>query len=227
MENANYFTYVCEKSNFICDINNSIIDFNRTDGTTCDQLQESSDYKYDIYKNGKISNDVNINIFRFKFTQTFINELYNFSKIHQYDERKNFKEAWNNWIKENEEIVSNETRILTELGYSGDILDKMFKSARYYFRKKSSEQKEPKKRREYVGTNRELLDKIDEHIYFNLENNSDYKPSDGFDNFCKENINILKNEVIRLMNSGLKEQSEIKNKIKKTYKNRYFIIINK
>jgi hypothetical protein len=227
MENVTYFRDFSEKPNSICDINNSIIDSNRTDCTTCDKLQESPDYKYDIYKNGKISNDVNINIFRFKFTQTFINELYNFSKIHQYDERKHFKEAWTNWIKENEEIVSNETRILTELGYSGDILDKMFKSARYYFRKKSSEQKEPKKRREYVGTNRELLDKIDEHIYFNLENNSDYKPSDGFDNFCKENINILKNEVIRLMNSGLKEQSEIKNKIKKTYKNRYFIIINK
>ncbi len=34
-----------------------------------------------------------INIFRFKFTQEFMSELYKFSKIHQYDHRKDFKEV--------------------------------------------------------------------------------------------------------------------------------------
>ena len=46
-----------------------------------------------------------INIFRYKFDEDFTSELYKFSKIHQYDHRKDFKEAWNIWIEENEELV--------------------------------------------------------------------------------------------------------------------------
>ena len=40
-------------------------------------------------------------------------------------------------------------------------LDKMFKSARYYFRKKGTEKKEPKRRCSYIGTAKELLDAMD------------------------------------------------------------------
>jgi hypothetical protein len=40
-------------------------------------------------------------IYRFKFTEEFMEYLHNFSKIHQYDERKDFKEAWNIWIETN------------------------------------------------------------------------------------------------------------------------------
>ena len=37
-------------------------------------------------------------IYRYKFTEHFMEELYEFSKIHQYDARKDFKEAWKIWI---------------------------------------------------------------------------------------------------------------------------------
>ena len=97
----------------------------------------------------------------------------------------------------------------------------MFKSARYYFRKKSTEKKEPQKRRTYVGIQSELLNAMDTHIITNKKN-SDYKPSNGFDDFCKEYIELLKMEVTNLCKSGIKDSEEIKNKIKKTYKNRYF-----
>ena len=169
--------------------------------------------------------DSNINIYRYKFIDEFTNELYKFSKIHQYDHRKDFKEAWNIWVDENEDLVNNETRRLINLGYEGDILDKMFKSARYYFRKKSTEKKEPQKRRIYIGVQKDLLDAMDNHIESN-KNNKNYKPSDGFIDFCKENIELLKEEVNRLCKSGIIDSDEIKNKIKKTYKNRYFMIKN-
>lgn len=87
------------------------------------------------------NNEINVNIFRFKFKDEFTGELYKFAKIHQYDHRKDFKEAWKIWLEENTEIVEEEVRRLTNLRYDGDILDKMFKSARYYFRKKSTEKK--------------------------------------------------------------------------------------
>jgi len=171
-------------------------------------------------------NEINACIYRYKFTEEFTRIMYTFSKIHQYDDRKNFKEAWDIWIEENKEFICQEIQQLTENGYKGDILDKMFKSARYYFRKKSTEKKEPKKRREYFGMSHDLLEKMDEHIHRNLMKEN-YKPSEGFDAFCKESIELLREEVGRLCDIGLKDPQEIKQKIKKTYKNRYFLIIHK
>jgi hypothetical protein len=174
----------------------------------------------------KIDNNKNINIYRYKFTEVFTCEMYKFSKIHQYDHRKDFKEAWNIWTEENNELIDEEVRRLSNLGYDGDILDKMFKSARYYFRKKGTEKKEPQKRRVYIGVQKALLESMDKHIMNNL-NDINYKPSEGFTLFCKENIETLKEEVNRLCKCGLTDHIEIKDKIKKTYKNRYFMLISK
>ena len=186
------------------------------------------DMNEDIIENVSqcVNNEININIYRYKFIEEFTGELYKFSKIHQYDHRKDFKEAWNIWVEDNQGLVDEEVRRLSNLGYDGDILDKMFKSARYYFRKKSTEKKEPQKRRVYIGVEKELLEAIDKHIIQNV-NNTDYKPSDGFSVFCKENIEILQEEVNRLYKCGLTNHIEIKDKIKKTYKNRYFMLVTK
>lgn len=164
-------------------------------------------------------------IYRFKFTQNFMDEMYKFSKVHQYDDRKSFKEAWENWTEEEEELIESEISRLNNLGYEGDILDKMFKSARYYFRKKGTSKPEPKERRKYLGVHKDLLDAMDSHI-LNGRNNPDYKPSDGFVDFCKTNTEELKEEIAKLVENGM-DSSEIINKIKKTYKNRYFISITK
>lgn len=162
-------------------------------------------------------------IYRFKFTEDFMEELYNFSKIHQYDERKDFKEAWELWIEENEDIINEETNRLNNIGYDGDVMDKMFKSARYYFRKKSTEKKEPRQRRPYISVTRELLDAMDHHIEDNIFN-SDYQPKTGFISFCKANEQILKESISKIFDQGVKDSQLIEDKIKKTYKNRYFIL---
>ena len=170
--------------------------------------------------------NIRSNIYRYKFEETIINEIHNFSKIHEFDQRNDFKDAWNNWLIENNTIVTHETQRLIDLGYQGDIIDKMFKSARYYFRKKTTEKKEPTKRRSYIGIQKELLDSMDSHILKNIKND-DYRPANGFDEFCKENLDLLKNEVNKLVSYNITDINEIKNKIKKTYKNRYFMIITK
>ena len=173
-----------------------------------------------------VNNDINKNIYRYKFTDDFTSELFKFSKIHQYDHRKDFKEAWEIWMEDNDDIVNNEVRRLTNLSYDGDIIDKMFKSARYYFRKKSTEKKAPSERRDYVGTQKDMLDAMDLHIKSKINDNN-YKPSDGFDEFCKSNLDLLKEEISNLCKNGFTDSNEIKQKIKKTYKNRYFLIISK
>jgi len=166
------------------------------------------------------------NIYRYKFTVDFMEMLYKFSKVHQYDDRHIFKEEWSKWVEENEDAVENEVRRLVNLRYEGDIIDKMFKSARYYFRKKSCCKKEQKQRRVYVSCKKDILDAMDLHIEEGIRTR-EYKPSHGFDDFCDKNKDILKNEIKHLIEYQITDPKEIISKVKKTYKNRYFIISSK
>jgi len=229
MELNDTHSFITTASNFdtlLCNnISNNPNDVRKSDSLS-DTLHNTSGI-FDVKKNDEKNNDnININIYRYKFTNDFTNELYKFSKVHQYDHRKDFKEAWENWIKNYSDLLDHEIRRLNNLGYHGDVIDKMFKSARYYFRKKNTEKKAPAKRRVYVGSQKDLLEAMDNHIKSNILL-SDFKPSDGFDEFCKKNIDILKEQVNILYHTGLIDPIEIKSKIKKTYKNRYFLIINK
>jgi hypothetical protein len=161
-----------------------------------------------------------VNIYRYKFAEEVAEQLDRFSKVHQYDDRITFKEAWTEWTNDNEDLVNSEVRRLSNLGCEGDIVDKMFKSARYYHRKKSTVKKAPAERRNYVGVQKELLDAMDEYI---LQNDS--KPAVGFVDFCRTHMELLKAEIDILRTNGITERQEIQNKIKKTYKNRYFMQI--
>ena len=172
------------------------------------------------------SSDYNSRVYRFKFSDDFVKVMYAFSKIHQYDDRVSFKEEWTKWIEENEEIVMQEIERLSRIGYDGDIKDKMFKSARYYFRKKTTEKKEPVKRRVYINVSKELLDKMDIHINTNIAD-TNYTPKGGFDSFCQEYTQLLKDAISKICREGVTDHSVIHTKIKKTYKNRYFMLTAK
>jgi hypothetical protein len=185
------------------------------------ESEDRPEYLEEDNFNGK--EELQIQIYRYKFTDEFMNELHNFSKIHEFDCRKDFKEAWNIWIELNEIIINEEIKRLKNLGYEGEVKDKMFKSARYYFRKKNNVKKDPMIRKSYISINKIILDAIDEHIKINICK-SEYKPSDGFLDFCKDKKDLIQEEVSRLCKIGITDTLEIKNKFKKTYKNRYFII---
>jgi len=210
-------------------INNVDIIVDDDNGRNIDRIDSFPDSKRDnnsIDENRYDNNDINIHIYRFKFIEELNNELYNFAKIHQYDHRKVFKEAWEIWLEENENIISKEVTRLHELSYDGDVIDKMFKSARYYYRKKSTEKKALKERRIYTCVSEDLLTSMDNHIKKGLLQDN-FKPSDGFDEFCKIHIELLREHVKILCNNGFTDSNEIKQKFKKTYKNRYFLTIQK
>jgi hypothetical protein len=63
---------------------------------------------------------------------------------------------------------------------------------------------------------------MDQHIDKNL---SSIKPSTAFLDFCKENLDLLSEEIARLYSESM-TADDIKKKIKKTYKNRYFLKVN-
>tara|TARA_Y100000813_G_C24162362_1_gene352619 strand:+ start:2929 stop:3453 length:525 start_codon:yes stop_codon:yes gene_type:complete len=165
-------------------------------------------------------------IYRYKFSEEFLDNLQNFCRIHRYDDSKKFKDDWDIWIEENKDIIDMEKMRLKELGYTGNCEKKMYKSARYYFKSKSTGKNEPKKRRPYIGLDREFLDTIDIHIQSISEDNM--KPAEALLNFLDktEYSDIIRNEKLRLKSYNL-DDDEIRKKFKKTYKNRYFIMKKK
>lgn len=214
-----------EQSNNSIGADNLDLNSNNRIRTSDDRLDTTTDAERSentIHKNNHFNDAPNVNIYRYKFTDDFTTELFKFSKVHQYDHRKDFKDAWNVWLEDNDDMVHDEIRRLLNLGYDGNIHDKMFKSARYYFRKKGTEKKAPAERRQYIGVQKELLDAMDNHITAKI-NRNDCKPSESFDDFCKNNISVLQEEICILVKNGITNTAEIKEKIKKTYKNRYFL----
>ncbi len=164
-----------------------------------------------------------VNIFRFKFTDEIAENIANFSKVHQYDDRKVYKENWEEWLGENNDIISREESRLLELGYDKDVKDKMFKAGRYYFRKKDRVPPVPVKRRTYVSISHQILNLMDSHITSHM-NNDEYTPAKGYDSFCEAHTASLSTEIQNILAEHQITSSDMASKIKKTYKNRYYII---
>jgi hypothetical protein len=85
--------------------------------------------------------------------------------------------------------------------------------------------------RKYVLLNHALLDAMDDHIERGLQCDDAYTPASGFADFCKLNPDsesyrsAYRSEVNRL-SECMPTGEAVHDKLKKTYKNRYFMIAN-
>ena len=159
-------------------------------------------------------------IYRYKFSPTYLAHVHDtFLNAHRFDESDVFKSAWSDWKMRNDEVVQREIRRLTNLGYNGDISDKMYKSVRYYFKNKSTAEATPKKRRTYIRLNKSTLDVMDNYI---SEMEGTYaKPSESFKAFLDKHTDLIQTIKSTFAEKGV-EEDYIDLKIKKTYKNRCF-----
>uniref|UniRef100_A0A6C0LNF2 Uncharacterized protein n=1 Tax=viral metagenome TaxID=1070528 RepID=A0A6C0LNF2_9ZZZZ len=180
----------------------------------------------EIISNGHSDGHSNIAIaiFRYKFSDVIMTELHNFAKLHEFDHRTDFKDAWKIWVEDNTDSINKEILRLNQHGYpeSKDVIDKMYKSTRYYFRKKSVVKVDAKKRRNYIRLSKRILGLIDDHLNNNI-NNPDFKPCSAFVDFYDKHKLIIEEETEEVSI----EVKEIQNKMKKTYQNRYFVFVNK
>jgi phage terminase Nu1 subunit (DNA packaging protein) len=166
-------------------------------------------------------------IFRYKLCDDIMNCIAQFSKIHQLDDRHTYKDAWAFWLTENQDQVEREVQRLQQLDYKGDILDKMFKAGRYYFREKLPKNKKEAKptkktQRDYIVMDTELIQAMDTHLRLKM-NSTDFKPALAYDQFCTQHLDLLRKEIGRLLQDNFPKE-KIAAKLKKTYKNRYFIL---
>ena len=184
-------------------------------------------------------------IFRFEFTAEIMELIKRFAIVHQYDERKIYKEQWTNWFKTQKEILEREIRRMIEAGYEGDVHDKMFKAGRYYFRKRNiKEEKKSNKShdepdnevaaasavaenaitRTYITMEPTILKSMDTHIINAFKDQKELKPEICYNHYCINNKDLLRKEILRMLNENDMEGKELSEKIKKTYKNRYYML---
>ena len=161
------------------------------------------------------------NVFRYKLSDDTMTLIAEFSKLHQYDDRHAYKDAWALWLTENRDFISREESRLNEIGFHGDVIDKMFKAGRYYFREKGEDKSKKngkngdsggkvkvreeeeegkvnkKITRAYISMNPEFIEAINVHLTKSMKEN-DFKPQTSFIQFVEENKDILQVEVRRL-----------------------------
>ena len=179
-------------------------------------------------------------IFRFDFSINVVNEIAAFAELHMNDDRKEYKIAWDLWCVKNRRMILDETMRLSQIGYNGDTLDKMFKSGRYYFRKKSKAVQGSAaaavavqgsaavavKKRSYITIQPDTLSHIDAHIREHIQD-YDFTPNTGYNAFLKSHRETVMSETENLRRKFEMTDADIEIKIKKTYKNRYYVTTRK
>lgn len=165
----------------------------------------------------------NSNIFRYNGDGPIVNLINEFLTIHKDDEAGQFREEWDKFIKDNKASIDREKDRLTKLGYTGDKNNKIYKSARYYFKDKPTEKKKTRQRRKYVRLDKGFLADMDRHIS-TVAFEQNMKPAHAYNNFVSDASysEKLDGEMQKLLDKGLKEPAA-ESTIKKAYKNRYFI----
>jgi len=160
---------------------------------------------------------------RFNISQEMTVILHDFHSKNNTLVRDEYKKQWQSFIVDNRDIILSEQRTLMNMGFKGNIEKKLYTSVKYYLSKKSNENYEPKDRRGYIHIDKSMLDTMDQHVT-NNKDNTEYTPAKGYSNFCEKYEQELIIEKNRLRTISELNEGEIEFKIKKTYKNRYFIL---
>jgi len=184
---------------------------------------------------------------RFKYSDMMTTLLVGFAEIHRHDSRKDFRSFWDEFIKSNLNAFEREVTLLEERGFKSDPYNAMYKSARFYYRKfydGSGKKKNCKKIKNnpYSKFPTELIKLIDtaieKYISINLKQVStsnyicDITPASCYSEFCgdyEDDLYIHIHEYIRQRQSmgDNISSSLISNKLKKTFKNRFYKIQDK
>jgi hypothetical protein len=188
-----------------------------------------------------------VKTFRFTFSKELADELYVFSKYHQFESNKDYKKSWTAWCEEPHirGLVEQEIRRLQDMGFTGNSADKMYKSSRYYFRTKTQEQKPlEQQRKEYSRFSNTLLSDVDNHIRAIIQKHlpndksndaavqSTICPADGFRDFYNsQNATIVREFNMYMASTTVPANqtsrdvvNEWMERLKKTYKNRFYKI---
>jgi hypothetical protein len=169
---------------------------------------------------------------RYVFGKEISAELKQFTEEHKEYDRKSYKLAWQKWTT-NDNIKS---LICAEIEKqpNADVMDKMYKSTWYYYRKKSDKNDEKQPRKKYDAFSGDIIREIEKHIRDQIQNNIDVKtsisnitPAESFNNFCRDCREIVLEEINGTYGDSQITNDEVKitlEKFKKAYKNKFYTV---
>jgi len=160
--------------------------------------------------------------FRHEFSNECFQLLQQFTRESLTLDRKAFKVEWERFTTEHAEFISQETARLVDAGYTGDVVDKMFKTSRYYLTKREREKRsltalspktqddassvsehaassveEKKRRRPYTTLNKAILESMDAHI--SAMTTGSQKPAACYAEFYNRFRDQIECEIARLI----------------------------
>ena len=185
-------------------------------------------------------NNLKLQTNRYKFSKEVSELLMDFTKEHQYEKSKDYKESWNNWIKDDEikGKLEEEVGRLVKEGMEGDIMDRLYKSSRYYYSKKIHKPTTaPVARKKYESMSKTILKEMDVQIIREINGNIDindnekvishFTPSKSFEVYIKEKPEVLDELIGEKAETAeerrIQTQSAV-DRLKKIYKNRFYKI---
>jgi hypothetical protein len=187
------------------------------------------------------------------FSEDFSHILHTFSKEHSKETLKIFKQSWQTWIK----IPEIEAKIREEIarieanhfvGTEEDIIEKMYISARFYYRKKEKrqrkiqekakedqDQEDNHKKKPYIGFSQEFIQLMDNEIKNMILQIKDetgpvkINQKQLMNTFTVKHIMEISKELGELKQKYDQEgaafvSTEIAYKMKKAFQNRYYSI---
>ena len=167
--------------------------------------------------------------FRQPFSDVILQKLTEFTKTNLTESRKGFQQMWSRWIVDNACLIDRERTRLRNNGFEGDVLDKMYKSARNYLRKKVREELSHerdranvdagKKRKNRISTDKNILSLMHSHAKsINCAESRHWKPSDKFKHFMQMHGVQVREEIARCHNHCGESKYECMFRIKSGYK---------
>tara|TARA_X000000368_G_C22973258_1_gene686442 strand:+ start:582 stop:1304 length:723 start_codon:yes stop_codon:yes gene_type:complete len=200
-----------------------------------EKCTRSEDDEVNENVNEKVDKKLSVPIFRFKLSDDCFNSLKEFSRIHSQDNRDDFKEAFEDWGKNNSTILDNETQRLQKLGYNNDINTKLFRCAKYYcakrvFNTKSNDDNNDNdetssissENKKYTCIPKEFIKNISDHIEANIGDDK-FTPATGLKQFLENHTKDIQDMIANMQEKH--ENISVDNvhtKLKKTYKNKFY-----
>jgi hypothetical protein len=184
--------------------------------TAIQKIQKKRGRKQSNIATSDLENKVMMKQHHFNYSEEFATMLASFATIHLEDDNNTFKTAWKEWVETHSSIMQSEIQKMKDEGYSGSVEDKMYFSARYYYRKRAIKEQnllvettdDDKSRKKYESIEKPLLNKMREHILSQiyLQDNcsmvdgeivSNMTPSKSFKHYCLENVCLSEDSILK------------------------------
>lgn len=179
-------------------------------------------------------------IYRYKVQNAeLFSEMKEFAASHKYESKEILKESFETWYQSGEisALIESEENYLTRCHYDfnhNNMKSKIFKSIKYYFIKnmlksmnlgEGIDQKNKNKQKSSTSFkfSKSFIESAKNHLKSSIYNN-DFKPNTSFQEFLTQYNDIIQSEKTRLDGLNHTHATEFDAKLKKMYKNQYYVL---